>query len=99
MGEVSRSWVAGQWEPPWSAGVGGSGVQASRGQVLRGHESQALELASFPRPVESRGRVLSRKRTGLGLRVPIAAQWGQIGGEESRKEVGQDSPWRSQPWT
>lgn len=52
-------------------------VKVSRGQVLKGLESQARELGSFPRPAGSHGRVLSGGRTRSDLRG-LAGEWGQI---------------------
>lgn len=49
------AWVLGS---SGSKGLGDSGIQASRGQVLKGLESQAEELGSFLRPVgQGQGQV------------------------------------------
>lgn len=77
--------MAGHRGPPRPAGVGGCGY-GQRSQVLQVLESQAEELGSCPRPVGSRGRVLSRGRTGSGLKVPLAAEWGEVeGGRPGRR--------------
>lgn len=64
-------------------------MKVSRGRVLKGLESQARELGSFPRPAGSHGRVLSGGRTGSGSRGSgwrtgtDGRGWGTADGEDS----------------